>query len=251
MMNKFKNITAYPVWQPAIRIFHGINFICILGLIGIGLILLYDEPLGVNADGKILLKTLHAYLGYLFVVNLLVRLIYFFSKDRYSNGKAIFSFKKQDIYALKLFIQSLKKGKPLNYLGHNPIAKIMIAILFLLLSAQAITGLVLAGTDLYLPPFGHEIAEWVTGSGEDHSKLVGLKAGSKEGLDIEAYNEMRSFRKPFITIHKYAFYSLLIALFFHIAGVIWAEIKEKSGLISAMITGSKVFSKEPIDYDKS
>jgi Ni,Fe-hydrogenase I cytochrome b subunit len=250
-MNESKNMTVYPVWKPAIRIFHGINFICVLGLIGIGLIILYNKDLGVNTDGKILLKTLHAYLGYLFVVNLLIRFIYFFSTDRYSNGKAIFSFKKQDFYSLKLFIQGFKKGKPPNYLGHNPIAKIMIAILFLLLSTQAITGLVLAGTDLYLPPFGHEIAEWVTGSGEDHSKLVGLKAGSKEGVEIEAYNEMRRFRKPFITIHKYVFYSLLIALFFHIIGGIWAEIKEKSGLVSAMITGSKVFSKEPVDYDKS
>ncbi len=244
-------MTVYSVWKSVIRIFHGINFICVLGLIGIGLIILYNKNLGVNADGKILLKTLHAYLGYLFVINLLVRFIYFFSKDHYSNGKAIFAFGKQDIHSLKLFIQGLKTGKTPRYLGHNPIAKIMIAVLFLLLSAQAITGLVLAGTDLYLPPFGHEIAEWVTDSGEDHSKLVGLKAGSKEGVDIEAYNEMRSFRKPFITIHKYAFYSLLIALFLHILGVILAETKEKSGLVSAMITGNKVFSKEPVDYDKS
>ncbi len=240
-------IKTYFVWKVPIRVFHWINFVCIMGLISLGLIILYSKNLGVNTDGKILLKTLHAYLGYVFVINLIVRIIYFFSNDSYSNWKAIFSFGKKDITTLKLFIKALKERNMPNYLGHNPIAKLMISLLFLLLIIQAISGLVLAGTDLYLPPFGHEIAKWVTG--EDPNKLAALQPGSKENLDMNAYNEMRIFRKPFITVHIYAFYSLLIAILLHIVAVILSEIKEKSGLISSMITGNKFFSKKPIDYD--
>jgi len=60
---------------------------------------------------------------------------------------------------------------------------------------------------------------------------------------------MREFRKPFITIHVYIFYTLVIAILLHIIGVVITELKEKSGLVSAMFTGKKTFRKKPIDYD--
>ncbi len=126
----------------------------------------------------------------------------------------------------------------------------MVALLFLLLSLQAVTGLVLAGTDLYLPPFGHEIAEWVTNSGEDHGKLADIKPYSKTNIDPVSYKEMRDFRKPFITTHVYVFYTLLIAILLHLIGVVVSELREKCGLVSAMFTGEKVFHKRPVDLDE-
>lgn len=125
----------------------------------------------------------------------------------------------------------------------------MVAFLFLLLAGQAITGLVLAGTDLYLPPFGHEIAEWVTRSGEEHEKILNLKPGSNDDVDSEAYTEMRKFRKPFITIHVYSFYVLLVAITLHILAVVLTEVREKNGIVSAMFTGKKVSSKKPVDLN--
>ena len=107
----------------------------------------------------------------------------------------------------------------------------------------------LAGTDLYLPPFGHEIAEWVTGAGEDHEKIRNLKPGAKDDVDPEAYAEMRQFRKPFITIHVYSFYALLVAIFLHIAAVVLTELRERNALVSAMFTGSKILPRKPVDND--
>ncbi len=49
------------------------------------------------------------------------------------------------------------------------------------------------------------IAEWVTNG--DADKLANLTPGSKDAVDPVAYDEMRSFRKPFITIHEYSFYA--------------------------------------------
>jgi Ni/Fe-hydrogenase 1 B-type cytochrome subunit len=77
--------------------------------------------------------------------------------------------------------------------------------------------------------------------------LVGLQPGQKEMLDPEGYAPMREFRTPFMTIHKWAFCALLFAILLHIAAVVIAEIKEKNGLISAMVTGTKVFDKRPED----
>lgn len=244
-----ESLFSYHVWDRSIRIFHWVNVICIIGLILLGLMLLYNKNFGVSADGKILLKTLHAYFGYVFVLNLAWRLVWGFVGNKYSRWSSILPFRKGFIKLLMSYAKGFKENDPPPYAGHNPIAKLMVGLLFVMLITQATTGLILAGTDLYLPPFGHEIAEWVTGSGEDHSKLADLKPGSKEGVDLEGYKEMRAFRKPFITVHKYTFYGLVIAILLHISGVIVTEVKEKNGLVSAMFTGKKVFRKKPIDYD--
>jgi len=114
-----------------------------------------------------------------------------------------------------------------------------------LLFTQMTTGLVLAGTDLYFPPFGHEFAEWATGAGEDHSLLVGLVPGDKEMLDPDGYAAMREFRSPFIEIHKVIFWLMLIASVLHITAVVVEEVRHGNGLVSAMITGKKILRKPP------
>jgi cytochrome b len=43
------------------------------------------------------------------------------------------------------------------------------------------------------------------------------------------------------------FYILLTAIALHVAGVIVTEVRERSGLVSAMISGEKVFHKTPVD----
>jgi cytochrome b len=215
----------------------------------LGLMLLYDDSFGFSSDGKILLKTLHAYFGYVFVLNLIWRLIWGFLGNRYARWKAILPFHKGFVASAVTYAKGLKRNNAPPYAGHNPLAKLMVSFLFALLITQGTTGLVLAGTDLYLPPFGHEIAEWVTGSGEDHSKLSELKPGSRQGMDQSAYKQMREFRKPYITVHKLVFYVLVISILLHIIGVIVTELREGNGLVSAMFTGKKVFSKEPVDMD--
>jgi len=50
-------------------------------------------------------------------------------------------------------------GRPRQYLGHNPLGRITVSLLLLLLLTQAVMGLVLAGTDLFYPPIGAWIAD--------------------------------------------------------------------------------------------
>lgn len=247
LMNTPETIHRYHVWDRTVRFFHWINVLCVFSLMGVGLVILNNKSLGVTTDGKIILKTVHAYIGYIFAINLAWRFIWGFLGSNYSKWSAILPLGKKYRTLLSEFIEGEKNNNPPNFLGHNPIARLMVTLLFLLLSVQAVTGLVLAGTDLYLPPFGHEIAEWVTNSGEDHSKLIDLKPYSKVNVDSASYKEMRAFRKPFITLHVYVFYTLIGAIFLHLLGVAVTELKEKSGLVSAMLTGSKFFSKKPID----
>ena len=247
--NRSRNKTSVRVWDKNVRIFHWLNFICILGLIALGLFILYAKEFGVNSDGKILLKTLHTYVGYVFVVNLAIRLIWAFFGSGFSKWKAILPFKKGYISSLKNYISGFKKRDAPVYAGHNPVARLMVTLLFLSLTTQAVTGLVLTGTDLYMPPFGNQIEEWVRTPVENSREVQALTPGSKEGVDPDAYQAMRSFRMPFITVHKYGFYVLGFLILFHIGGVVVTEVRERNGLVSAMFTGEKVFTKPPVDID--
>lgn len=239
-------LKGYSVWDRTTRLFHWINVICIIGLIAVGVVILNNKLLGVSGDGKILLKTIHVYIGYVFVLNLFWRLIWGFIGNKFSRWKAILPVGNNYWHSLAEYLRGAKTGEAPQYIGHNPVAKLMVTLLFVLLTTQAVTGLILAGTDLYMPPFGQEIAEWVSMSKDE---AANLKPGSKEGVDPDAYAEMRDYRKPVINTHVYIFYTLLGAIVLHIIGVVVTEIREKNGIISAMITGKKVAAKKPVDLN--
>ena len=68
-----------------------------------------------------------------------------------------------------------------------------------------------------------------------------------EMYDKTAYEAMRAFRKPFITIHYYGFYVLLVFSVIHVLAVVVTEVREGGNLISAMFSGKKVLSGPPAD----
>ena len=169
-------LTSYFVWDRTVRIFHWVNVLCVLGLIAIGTVILNSKVLGVSVDGKILLKTIHVYIGYIFAVNLTWRIVWGFIGSHYARWQAMLPFGAEYRSQLSAMISGAKSGRPVSFLGHNPIGRLMVALLFLLLSIQAITGLVLAGTDVYMPPFGNTIKEWVA---TDPEMVESIKPYSK------------------------------------------------------------------------
>jgi cytochrome b len=240
-------VRTHKVWDRTTRWSHWINVACVTGLIGIGVVILNGRALGVSTNGKIALKTLHVYFGYVFCINLLWRLIWAFFGNRYARWRAILPYGVGYLKQLKAWGAGLLgtgKGRP--YLGHNPAGRIMVLAMLTLLSAQAVTGLVLAGTDVYMLPFGHQFKAWVAESGVAMAEIT---PGSKNHINEDAYQSMRSFRKPFIAVHYYAFYILLVAILLHIVAVIVAELRQGSSLVSAMITGGKHIRGTPVDAD--
>lgn len=242
-----RSLTVHAVWDRTTRLFHWINVVCVLSLAILGLAILNEKAFGVSSEGKILLKTLHVYAGYVFAVNLAWRVVWAFAGGAHARWRAMLPLGPHYVVALRRYLRGFFRGEAPIYLGHNPMGRLVVSLLILLLMTQAITGLVLAGTDLYKPPFGHAIAEWVTAG--DSEKLAMLTPGSKEFVDQDAYAEMRSFRSPIINTHLYAFYLLMAVALLHIVGVVVTELREKNGLISAMFTGEKVLSKAPVDTD--
>jgi len=228
------------VWSRNIRLFHWVNVLAITLLIIVGLIIFNAKLFGITTDGKILLKTIHVFIGYVFAINLLFRLIIGFVGKAQERWNTVLPFKAGFYQELSDF----KKHKKATYKGHNPAGKLMVLALISLMFVQMVTGLVIAGTDIYYPPFGKYFAESIA---VDKQNLESIKPYSKDNVEEAAYQEMRAIRKPFVTLHVYAFYGLIFLIPLHILGVIIAERREKTALISAMITGYKYLPKSNTD----
>jgi cytochrome b len=238
------NLKTFFAWDRGVRIFHWVNLVCMIGLIAVGLTILNASAFGVPNDGKILLKSVHVWIGYVFAVNLLWRLVWAFIGGPLARWRAILPGGRGYLGEVRSYLAATRAGQPRQYLGHNPLGRLAITILLLLLLNQAVSGLVLAGTDLFFPPLGAWIAGWIAAPGIDSATLVPY---SPEMYDVAALEAMRAFRKPFITAHEFGFYALLVFGALHILAVVMTEIREGGGLVSAMITGRKTLSGPPAD----
>jgi len=242
-----RQLRTYPVWDAVVRWFHWINVICVLGLIAVGLAILFDKALGVSNDGKVLLKTVHVWIGYVFVLNLAWRIVWAFAGGVHARWREFLPLGRGYLGALRRYVAALRAGKHPQYLGHNPLGRIAVLVMLILLATQALTGLVLAGTDLFFPPLGASFAEAVAAPGVDPDTLVPY---SPQMYDETAYAAMRETRAPFVRIHEYAFYALLGLIVLHIAAVVITEIRGGGNLVSAMFTGKKILRAPLADRDE-
>lgn len=242
-----RQLRTYPVWDAGVRWFHWINVLCVLGLVAVGVAILFDRELGVSNDGKVLLKTVHVWIGYIFAVNLGFRLVWAFVGGVHARWREILPHGRGYLPALRRYVAAASTGQPPQYLGHNPLGRIAVTVLLLMLVVQAVTGLVLAGTDLFMPPLGSSIANWVAATGVDPGTLVPY---APDLYDKEAYAAMRAMRGPFVRIHEYGFYALLFLVVTHVAAVVVTELRGGGNLVSAMFTGKKIL-RAPLADEKS
>jgi Ni/Fe-hydrogenase 1 B-type cytochrome subunit len=244
-MSETSQLASYRVWDRTTRWFHWINVVCVIGLFAVGLVILNADGLGVTNAGKIALKSVHVSFGYVFALNLAWRIVWGFVGGRWARWRAILPGGEGFGERLRAYARGFGRGAP-AYLGHNPLGRIAVTVLLALLLVQAATGLVLAGTDIYWPPFGGWIAEWVAAAGTDPATLVPY---DKTGIDQAAWDAMRAFRAPFITVHYWNFWLLCVAVAVHVIAVVVTEIIEGGGLVTAMFTGRKTLARRPADLD--
>jgi len=237
-------LKSYPVWDVPTRWFHWINALCVIGLAAVGLVVLNAGALGASSAGKIALKTIHTWIGYVFVLNFASRIVWGFVGNRYARWRAVLPGGRGYWRAVRIHAAALLSGRLQPHLGHNPLGRLAVSVLLLLLAVQAVTGIVLAGTDLFYPPIGAWIAQWVAAQGVDPATLVPY---APEIYDKAAWEEMRAFRKPFVTLHLYSFYLLAGLVVLHVAVVVVTEVRQGGGIVSAMFTGRKVLAAAPAD----
>jgi Ni/Fe-hydrogenase 1 B-type cytochrome subunit len=243
-MTQQSSYREYVAWDVPTRVFHWVNALAVIGLIATGLAILNDDSLGFSAEGKVLLKSVHVSFGYVMALNLLWRFVWAFFGNRYARWRAILPGGGGFVAATRAYVASFLSGEPQQYVGHNPLARVGVTLLFLLLLIQVFTGLVLAGTDLFWPPFGSLFAKWVAAPGVD---ITTIQPGASDLIDKAAYQSMRGFRAPFVEVHEIAFYALAAAIVLHLIAVVMTEVHEGGSITSAMFTGRKILTRKPPD----
>jgi Ni/Fe-hydrogenase 1 B-type cytochrome subunit len=234
----------YLAWDVPTRLFHWINALTVIGLVATGLAILTGNLLGLSPSGKIGLKSVHVLLGYVMAANLFWRFVWAFFGNRYARWRSILPGGAGFAGAFRGYVASFLTGEPQQYIGHNPLARIGVTLMFILLLVQMTTGLVLAGTDLFWPPLGHLFAAWIAAPSVDPSMV---QPGASELIDKAAYDSMRAFRSPFVEIHEITFYLIAIAVVLHLIAVVVTEIYEGGNITSAMFTGRKILTRKPPD----
>lgn len=237
-------LVEYKVWDATTRVFHWLNVLCVLGLIAVGTVILNADALGATNDGKVILKTTHVWIGYVFVLNLLWRLVWGFIGGPYARWRAVLPFGRGYGAELSGELKAIREGRPQNYIGHTPLGRIAVTVLLGALLIQGATGLILAGTDLYMPPFGNSIAANIAADGLDPSQV---RPYAPETVNPEAYQAMREMRAPVVETHEIMYFVLLALIVLHIVAVVLTELKHGGNIVSAMFSGRKAFPNPPTD----
>jgi cytochrome b len=97
-----EQLVAYRVWDAPTRSFHWINALSVLGLILVGILILFSDNLGISAAGRVTLKTIHVWLGYVMTVNLLWRFVWAFLGNRYARWRAM--------HVIAVIVTELREG---------------------------------------------------------------------------------------------------------------------------------------------
>lgn len=237
-------LKSYKVWDVPTRWFHWITVLSVIALAAVGLVILNAGAFKIPNEGKVLLKTLHVWVGYVFALAIGLRIVWGFVGNHYARWRQIVPGGRGYLSGVRSYTAAFAAGRPQHYLGHNPLGRIAVAVLLLLMTAQVLTGLVLAGTDIYFPPFGHWIAQWIAAPGFDPATLVPY---APEMYDKTSYADMRAIREPVATLHLYGFFVLAGMIVLHIVAVIVTELREGGTLVSAMFTGRKIVPQQPVD----
>lgn len=240
---------TYKVWDSPTRWFHWINFAAVVLLLLGGYLLRFRAGLAIDGrEAKAALKILHTWVGYVFVVNLLARIVWGFVGNRYARWRAVLP-GRGSIRSIGPEIRSAVRRQPFEYLGRTPIGRISVTIIFVVLLLEAGSGLVRAGTDIFYPPFGWLFADFLAKPGVDPDTITWHTG--RDALIGYRLKYVHLLQNATGLVHRYSSYLLMGLIVVHISGVALTEIRQRSGVISAMFSGNKVLYRSPVDADES
>lgn len=224
---------AYRAWDAPTRWFHWINAILVGALIVLGIALLTGSSFGVGAEGRHQLQRIHAVLGGALAVNLLWRAVWAFRGGRSAQWRSLLPGGPGYWKELRAYLTAFEAGHPRYYIGHNPLARLGVTVLLVLLLAQILSGLALLGVDQLAPPADRWLAE--TGAPSPTGTMI---PGVPWAIDWTR-QQAEALRGPLSLVHLYGFYLLVIAVIQHVFAVVLTELREGGDLVSAMLTGWK------------
>jgi len=82
-------LRAYRVWDAGVRWFHWVNALAVIALAGVGFTIMNADELGVSEAGEVTLITVHVWIAYVFVLNLLWRVVWAFVGGPFARWRAL------------------------------------------------------------------------------------------------------------------------------------------------------------------
>jgi cytochrome b len=231
-------LSVYQAWDAPTRAFHWINAILVMGLLILGGAMLSGGWFGVGEVGRERVQQIHLLLGAALVLNLLWRGYWAFRGNRFAQWRSVLPGGSGYWKDLRAYVSAFVAGHPQYYIGHNPLARLGVGVLLLLLAVQTLSGLLLFGVNLFAPPPEH-----LLGIQSPRSALAPQLPWAIPWSVADA----EALSAPLRAIHLYGFYLLAIAVLQHIAAVVVTELREGGNLVSAMLTGWKSLPGHPRD----
>lgn len=211
------------VWDWETRVLHWANALLIITLALLMLSNMALKWLGVPHDFRESINILHAKVGYLLVATFTLRILWAFVGNKYARWGDMIPYTREKWAAIGQTVRWYLggfRGSPAPAKGHDQLASLFYIALFVVLASQAVTGLLLAGTEFDMFP--------------GTLFTAGMAEPALKALAHEA-EEFHEFGLYFI------FFFFLSA---HLVGLVVHEIGEKKGLLSSMVHGRKYFPRD-------
>ncbi len=225
MIEKKVPLREIYVWQLPVRIFHWVNATCIFFLIISGLLIAYPPALAYTEGAEqygfwfAYLRFTHYVLGIILIVNFGVRIYWMFAGNKFARWNNYIPLSKRQwrgIYDTVKVDVFLLSPKPIYDIGHNSLAATTYGGIFVVMIAQAITGLCL----------------W-----SPTAEIVGAHMFESLAFKLGGLMVVKQ-------IHFYLMWLFVLFIIIHVYLVFYHDYIERSGIASSIIGGWKFIDEE-------
>ncbi len=222
-------------WDAVSRALHWVLGLLVVLAILTGLLFMYRDGLHlVGKDAKMALKGLHSWISYPLVVALLLRGVWLFRGPPIARWRAVWPGLKawRDVPSE---LRDLRDRRPVRYVVRSPVNRITAVMMYGMLLLLSLTGLVRAGTDLYHLPLGPVVAMFVARPDVPPSTIT----WRNEETTTIPYRFARVTQVKVATgwLHRVGSWVMLALVGLHVLGIVLTEIRQRSGMVSAMVSG--------------
>lgn len=188
----------------------------VLSLAVTGFLIYFRKPLGLQPH-KLTLVWTHAIIAYAFLAVLALRAYRGFfgpAQDRFRVAVARVS------DCQRFFFKGDAMRTRFKFAGRSPLSRMLATIIYATLAVNAATGLVRAGTDIYLPPFGPIVRAYVSA---DNAPLLSVRPSDRTNVDQQRFDFISRAKIPFGKIHIYGAFIIVTAAAIHGLGAALTE----------------------------
>lgn len=174
-----------------------------------GLMIYFRGPLGLQPL-KVTLIWTHALIAYAFLCILGVRVFFGLRASDPMHFR----------HTLPRVGHHLSGRRRMKFAGRSTLSRAIAGVLYAAFAVNAATGIVRAGTDIYLPPLGPSIRAYVAAAGADPGDV---RAGRKEHVDEVRFTRVSRAKIPFGVAHIYGAFTIMAVAMTHAIGVALTE----------------------------